>query len=228
MMGFLLSIRRSKLILHLGVLYYFVVFAFPLYIWWHLAIRFLAPAIAVALVFAGAGLSRLVSYMQNSFSAITFSNKIMIQKLWIINIVVAGILVGATINGLTLEKDRIELLHGLQSDLLRQAGFWIRDNSAKDSIVATNFPELIQQYSQRNIIDLNKNGVDELLDAPSSQELYIIVDSTCIQSDSLIMMYLNARWKDGQMPYQISIPENVKLLYVVQQYYTVAIYEKTI
>ena len=227
MMGFLLSLRRSKLILHLAVLYYFVVFAFPVYIWWHLAIRFLATSIAVAIVLAGAGLSRVVSYMQDRLNDLTFSSKIKIPKIVIINLVIAGLLIGVTINGLVLEKDRIELLNGLQSDLLHRAGLWLKDHSEEDSIIATNFPNLIQQYSQRDTIDLNKNDIDKLLENPPSSEFYILVDSTCIQSDSLIEMYLYAKWKDGQMHYQISIQENVKLLYVAEQYYTVAIYKKT-
>jgi hypothetical protein len=188
--------------------------------------------IPVCLLFAGQGLSVLEQLLATMYqkAIIVFQFKITNKQFQ--QLIVSAVLLVITVNSLLLAKDIIiDEQYDVQLEAFERTGQWIQSHTAPDSIIFTNFPTLIERYSERTTLDLKKIAIQDVLETSYEHPVYIAVDSTSIQSDILIEMYLYAT-QHSVVWYDIAIPDNIECVYVLGDGswhpYDIAVYKKTI
>ncbi len=230
--GFILTIKRRYLFFHLLLIFYLLSYSWPSYVWPSIVPRYLTVLVPICLLFAGQGLSELEHILTTVYqkTIVVFQFKLSSKQFQ--QVIIFGVLLIITINSLLLAKDIIiDEQYKAQLEAFERTGEWLQSNTASDSIIYTNFPTLIERYSERTTLDLKKTTIQDILIMSHSNPVYIVVDSSCVQSDELIEMYLYST-QHSVVWYDLIIPENVDCVFTLGSGswhpYDIAIYKKVV
>lgn len=228
--GFITTLKRRYFFFHLLLAFYLLSYSWPSYVWPSIVARYLTVLIPVCLLFAGRGLSELEQLLAAVYqkTIVIFQFKITSKRFQ--QLVVLGVLLIITINSLLVAKDIIiDEQYKSQLEAIEKTGQWLQQHTTPNSVIFTNFPTLIERFSGRKVLDLKNITISEVLESSYEHPIYIVVDSTSIQSDVLIEMYLFATHHSVAW-YDITIPDNVKCVYVLGggnwHPYDIAVYKK--
>ena len=186
--------------------------------------------IPICLLFAGRGFSELEQLIAGVYQKTIVIFRLKITNKQFQQLIVLVVLLIITVNSLLFAKDIIiDEQYEAQLEAFELTGQWLQLHTAPNSIIFTNFPKLIERYSGRTALDLKKIAIQDVLETSYEQPIYIVVDSTSIQSDILIEMYLYAT-QHSVTWYDLTIPNNVECVYVLGggswHPYDIAVYEK--
>ena len=228
--GFITTLRRKYIFFHLLLAFYLLSYSWPSYVWPSIVPRYLTVLVPICLLFAGHGLSELEQLLAALYqkTIVVFLLKITSKQFQ--QLVVLVVLLITTVNSLLVAKDIIiDEQYEAQIEAFEKTGQWLQLHTTPDSIVFSNFPTLIERYSDRTALDLKKIAIQDVLETSYEQTIYIVVDSTTIQSDILIEMYLHAT-QHSVIWYDITIPDNVECVYILGggswHPYDIAVYKK--
>jgi hypothetical protein len=229
--GFITTLKRKYIFFHLLLVFYMLSYSWPSYVWPSIVPRYLTMLIPICVLFAGQGLSELEQLLAKVYQKTIVVFKVKITNKQFQRLIVLGILLITTANSLLAAKDIIiDEQYEAQLEAFERTGQWLQSHTAPDSIIFTNFPTLIERYSGRTALDLKKTTIQDVLKTSYEHPIYIVVDSTTIQSDVLIEMYLYAT-RHSVVWYSLSIPNNVECVYVLGggswHPYDIAVYKKT-
>ncbi|WP_287585831.1 glycosyltransferase family 39 protein [Candidatus Borrarchaeum sp.] len=228
--GFILTIKRRYLFFHLLLIFYLLSYSWPSYVWPSIVPRYLTVLIPICLLFAGRGLSELEQLLSRVYQKTIVVFQIRLTSKQFQQIIILGVLLIITVNSLLLAKDIIiDEQYKPQIEAFERTGEWLQQNTASNSVIYTNFPTLIERYSERTALDLKKTTIQEILKMSNANPVYIVVDSSCVQSDELIEMYLYAT-QHSVVWYDLTIPENVDCVFTLGSGswhpYDIAVYKK--
>ncbi|MFX1520393.1 MAG: glycosyltransferase family 39 protein [Promethearchaeota archaeon] len=229
--GFITTLKRKYIFFHLLLIFYMLSYSWPSYVWPSIVPRYLTMLIPICLLFAGQGLSELEQLLSKIYQKTIVIFQFKITNKQFRHLVVLGILLITIVNSLLVAKDIIiDEQYEAQLEAFERTGQWLQSHTASDSIIFTNFPTLIERYSGRTALDLKKITVPDVLEMSYEHPIYVVVDSTTIQSDVLIEMYLYAT-QHSVVWYDITIPDNMECVYVLGggswHPYDIAVYKKT-
>ena len=228
--GFILTIKRRYLFFHLLLIFYLLSYSWPSYVWPSIVPRYLTVLIPICLLFAGRGLSELEQLLSRVYQKTIVVFQIRLTSRQFQQIIILGVLLIITVNSLLLAKDIIiDEQYKPQIEAFERTGEWLQQNTASNSVIYTNFPTLIERYSERTALDLKKTTIQEILKMSNANPVYIVVDSSCVQSDELIEMYLYAT-QYSVVWYDLTIPENLDCVFTLGSGswhpYDIAVYKK--
>jgi hypothetical protein len=228
--GFILTIKRRYLFFHLLLIFYLLSYSWPSYVWPSIVPRYLTMLIPICLLFAGQGLSELEHVLTTVYQKTITVFQFKLTSKQFQQIIIFGVLLIITINSLLLTKDIIiDEQYEAQSEAFERTGEWLQLHTTSNSLIYTNFPTLIERYSERTALDLKKTTIQDILKMSNAQPVYIVVDSSCVQSDELIEMYLYAT-QHSVIWYDLTIPDNVENVFTLGSGswhpYDIAVYRK--
>jgi len=228
--GFILTLKRRYLFFHLILIFYLLSYSWPSYVWPSIVPRYLTMLIPICLLFAGQGLSELEQVLTTVYQKTITVFQFKLTSKQFQQIVIFGVLLIITINSLLLTKDIIiDEQYKAQSEAFERTGEWLQLHTASNSLIYTNFPTLIELYSERTALDLKKTTIQDILKMSNAQPVYIVVDSSCVQSDELIEMYLYAT-QHSVVWYDLTISDNVENVFTLGSGswhpYDIAVYRK--
>lgn len=230
--GFILTIKRRYLFFHLLLIFYLLSYSWPSYVWPSIVPRYLTVLVPICLLFAGQGLSELEQLLTRVYQKTIVIYNLKLTSKQFQQIIILGVLLVLTINSLLLAKDIIiDEQYKAQIEAFERTGEWLQQNTASNSLIYTNFPTLIERCSERTALDLKKTTIQEILKMSNANPVYIVVDSSCVQSDELIEMYLHAT-QHSVVWYDLTIPDNVDNVFTLGNGnwhpYDIAVYKKVV
>ncbi|MFX1465410.1 MAG: ArnT family glycosyltransferase [Promethearchaeota archaeon] len=230
--GFILTIRRRYLFFHLLLIFYLLSYSWPSYVWPSIVPRYLTVLIPICLLFAGQGLKELEHILASVYQKTIVVLQFKLSSKQFRQVIIFGVLLIISINSLLLAKDIIiDEQYKAQLEAFERTGEWLQSHTASDSVIYTNFPTLIERYSERTTLDLKKTTIQDILMMSHSHSVYIVVDSSCVQSDELIEMYLYGT-QYSVVWYDLTIPENVDCVFTLGSGswhpYDIAVYKKVV